>query len=133
MTASLYNQTLDILHQSFKTLDIKLAKDNAQKSLESLWQKQSGENPQLTENEIRMAILHFYHQCGLGAFVHYDKNTLHIITHIKNKKHNIYVDSICEFLKTHKALYTQEKIKQGELTKQDFKELFDFIESSFDL
>lgn len=26
MTASLYNQTLDILHQSFKTLDIKLAK-----------------------------------------------------------------------------------------------------------
>lgn len=80
-----------------------------------------------------MAILHFYHQCGLGAFVHYDKNTLHIITHIKNKKHNIYVDSICEFLKTHKALYTQEKIKQGELTKQDFKELFDFIESSFDL
>lgn len=32
MTASLYNQTLDILHQSFKTLDIKLAKDNAQKA-----------------------------------------------------------------------------------------------------
>lgn len=133
MNTSLYNQTLDILQHSFKTLDITLAKNNAKKSLESLWQQHKDENPQLIENEMRMAILHFYHQYGLGAFVYYDKNTLHIITHIKDKKHNIYVDSICKFLKTHKALYTQEKIKQRELTKQDFKELFDFVESSFDV
>ena len=133
MNTSLYNQTLDILQHSFKTLDITLAKNNAQKSLESLWQQHKDENPQLIENEMRMAILHFYHQYGLGAFVYYDKNTLHIITHIKDKKHNIYVDFICKFLKTHKALYTQEKIKQRELTKQDFKELFDFVESSFDV
>lgn len=130
MSKSIYQQALDILQQSFQTCSIKHAKIKSQKELEALWQ--SHNNDTTHENEIRMAILYFYHQCGLGCFVHYDKSTLHIITRIKDREHNIYIDSICKFLRdnTH---YTHEKIKQGELTQEDFKELFDFVESSLDL
>ena len=88
---AVYDEALYILQESFDTHTcIADAKTQSQKHLFTLIQ----ENPML-ENEIRMAILHFYNQCGLGAFVHYDKNQLQVITHIKNHTHNL-----CFFKKT---------------------------------
>ena len=121
---AVYDEALYILQESFDTHTcIADAKTQSQKHLFTLIQ----ENPML-ENEIRMAILHFYNQCGLGAFVHYDKNQLQVITHIKNHTHNLYVQRICDFLKKHKfTLYKQEP------SKEDFEELFHFVDTTLDL
>ena len=121
MNASLYDKTLQILKESFTQHQSFIeAKEQSERALLILLQ----ENPS-TENEIRLAILHFYDQCGLGCFVHYDKNQLHIIVRIKNKEHNIYVQKICNFLKEHKSV-----LYEKEPSKADFDEIFSFIDST---
>ncbi|MCX2716556.1 hypothetical protein OQH61_02275 [Helicobacter sp. MIT 21-1697] len=122
--SAVYDEALGILQKSFNDCErIVDSKAQSQEQLFALIQA----NPMM-ESEIRMAILHFYNQCGLGAFVHYDKKQLQVITHIKNRTHNLYVQRICEFLKKHKfTLYKQEP------SKEDFEELLDFVDTTLDL
>ena len=121
---TLYDEALQILQKYFsESVNITEAKMKSEKALFTLLQ----DNPS-AENDIRLAILHFYDQKGLGCFVHYDKKQLQIITRIKNYTHNLYVQRICDFLKMHKStLYTQEP------SKADFDELFSFVNSMLDL
>lgn len=121
---SLYDETLQILQKCFSESESVIeAKKMSEDMLFTLLQN----NPNM-ENDIRLAILHFYDQRGLGAFVHYDELKLQIITRIKDRTHNLYVQKICEFLKAHKAtLYTQEP------SNADFDELFAFVDSMLDL
>lgn len=121
---SLYDKALQILQECFaKNESLKNAKEQSQNALFTLLQS----NPD-SENDIRLAILHFYDQCGLGCFVHYDKNQLQIITRIKNHTYNIYVQRICDFLKKHKnTLYEKEP------SKEDLKNFFDFVDSTLDI
>lgn len=120
---SIYDTTLGILSKHFSQCQTIIeAKQASQDELLKLLQ----DNPD-SENDIRLAILHFYHQKGLSSFVRYDKHQLQIITRIKNHTHNIYIQKICEFLRKHKStLYIQQP------QKSDFDELFAFIDSTFD-
>lgn len=124
MNRSIYDETLRILHESFaQHINVTEAKLASQKALFELLES----NPQM-ENDIRMGILHFYNQCGLGCFVHYDKHQLQVITRIKNPTHNLYVQRIYNFLKD-KMPHFNPKAPADE----DFKALCNFADSMLDL
>ncbi|WP_334086475.1 hypothetical protein [Helicobacter typhlonius] len=121
---NIYDNALHILQDCFNnTHSIIEAKTQSEGALLELLQKHKD-----AENDIRLAILHFYDQCGLDAFVHYDKKELHIITRIKNQQHNIYVQRICDFLTKHKA-----KLYEREPSKEDFEEFFQYVDSILDV
>lgn len=123
-----YDKVISLLQQSFQNhINIKEAKQYSLIHLTQLL-----ENEPDSENEVRLGILHFYNQCGLGCFILYEKKgekkELQIITRIKNRTHNIYTQRIGNFLHTHKpTLYTDEP------KKSDFDELFAFVDENLDL
>lgn len=119
-----YDQALEILKEAFNQGTFTESKAKSSAQLFSLLQAEpSG------ENDIRMAILHFYNQHGLGCFIHKDKKTLHIITRIKNRTNNIYTQHLRRFLKTQQALIPQNR----EPNQEGIKAIFDFINTTFDI
>lgn len=127
MVSKIYDQTLEILNQCYqKQQSIKDSQENASKELFELIQTCPEQ-----ENDIRMAILHFYNQHGLAAFVHLEESRLQIITRIKNRNNNIYIQRIIEFLKSHKELL--ESYKQQTATSESFDKLFAFVDTQLNL
>lgn len=120
----MYNKALEILHDQFKQGSIIESKTKSASELFTLLQTDPS-----SENDIRTAILHFYDRFGLACYTHKDKSTLHIITRIKNRTNNIYIQRLNEFLRTQPQLSSLSQ----EPNTQEVKSIFEFVENTFDL